>query len=218
MAISKFNYNSFNVTPVAGNALSFNSDADGFTTQGASSMILIKTLTASTSATLSFVDGSSDVVLDSTYPIYMFKYINCHPATNNAEFSVNFRDGSTDYDATKTTTVFEAYHSEDNSANGFSYQTGDDIAQGTGFQTISKNIGNNNDSSCSGELMLFNPSSTTFVKHFIGRSNKMEVSVTGDFLVAGYCNVTSAIDGVQFKMSSGNIDAGKIKLYGIKDS
>jgi hypothetical protein len=218
MAISKFNYNSFNVTPVAGNALSFNSDADGFTTQGASSMILIKTLTASTSATLSFVDGSSDVVLDSTYPIYMFKYINCHPATNNAEFSVNFRDGSTDYDATKTTTVFEAYHSEDNSANGFSYQTGDDIAQGTGFQTISKNIGNNNDSSCSGELMLFNPSSTTFVKHFIGRSNKMEVSVTGDFLVAGYCNVTAAIDAVQFKMSSGNIDSGTIKLYGIKDS
>jgi len=218
MAISKFNYNSFNVTPVAGNALSFNSDADGFTTQGASSMILIKTLTASTSATLSFVDGSSDVVLDSTYPIYMFKYINCHPATNNAEFSVNFRDGSTDYDATKTTTVFEAYHSEDDSANGFSYQTGDDIAQGTGFQTISKNIGNNNDSSCSGELMLFNPSSTTFVKHFIGRSNKMEVSVTGDFLVAGYCNVTAAIDAVQFKMSSGNIDSGTIKLYGIKDS
>ena len=218
MAISKFNYNSFNVTPVAGNALSFNSDADGFTTHGASSIILIKTLTASTSATLSFVDGSSDVVLDSTYPIYMFKYINCHPATNNAEFSVNFRDGSTDYDATKTTTVFEAYHSEDNSANGFSYQTGDDIAQGTGFQTISKNIGNNNDSSCSGELMLFNPSSTTFVKHFIGRSNKMEVSVTGDFLVAGYCNVTAAIDAVQFKMSSGNIDSGTIKLYGIKDS
>ena len=182
------------------------------------SLTHIKTLTASSSSTLSFVNGSDDVVLDSTYPIYMFKYINCHPATNNAEFSVNFRDGSTDYDATKTTTVFEAYHSEDDSANGFSYQTGDDIAQGTGFQTISKNIGNDNDSGCSGELMLFNPSSTTFVKHFIGRSNKMEVSVTGDFLVAGYCNVTAAIDAVQFKMSSGNIDAGTIKLYGLKDS
>ena len=184
----------------------------------AKSLTHIKTLTASSSSTLSFVNGSDDVVLDSTYPIYMFKYINCHPATNNAEFSVNFRDGSTDYDATKTTTVFEAYHSEDDSANGFSYQTGDDIAQGTGFQTISKNIGNDNDSGCSGELMLFNPSSTTFVKHFIGRSNKMEVSVTGDFLVAGYCNVTAAIDAVQFKMSSGNIDSGTIKLYGIKDS
>ena len=178
----------------------------------------IKTLTASSSGTLSFVDGSSGVVLDSTYPIYKFEFINCHPATNNAEFSVNFRDGGTNYDATKTTTVFEAYHTEDDSGHGFSYQSGDDIAQGTGFQTIAKNIGNDNDSSCSGELMLFNPSSTTFVKHFIGRSNKMEVSVTGDFLVAGYCNVTAAIDAVQFKMSSGNIDSGTIKLYGIKDS
>ena len=218
MALTKYNFNSFDVTSAASKALGFNSSANGFATISPGSMTLIKTLTASSSSTISFVNGSSDVVLDSTYPVYMFKYINCHPATNNAEFSVNFRDGSTDYDATKTTTVFEAYHSEDDSANGFSYQTGDDIAQGTGFQTISKNIGNDNDSGCSGELMLFNPSSTTFVKHFVGRSNKMEVSVTGDFLVAGYCNVTAAIDAVQFKMSSGNIDAGTIKLYGIKDS
>jgi len=218
MALTKFNYNSFDLTTAASKGLAFNSSANGFETAAEGSMTLIKTLTASSSSTLSFVDGSSSVVLDSTYPIYLFKYINCHPATNNAEFTIGFRDGSTDYDATKTTTVFEAFHSEDDSANGFSYQTGDDIAQGTGFQTISKNIGNDNDSSCSGELMLFNPSSTTFVKHFRGRSNKMEVSVTGDFFVAGYCNTTTAIDGVQFKMSSGDIDAGTIKLYGIKDS
>ena len=185
----------------------------------AKSLTHIKTLTASSSSTLSFVNGSDDVVLDSTYPIYMFKYINCHPATNNAEFSVNFRDGSTDYDATKTTTVFEAYHSEDDSANGFSYQTGDDIAQGTGFQTISKNIGNDNDSGCSGELMLFNPSSTTFVKHFMARTNYAHPSnISEEDNKAGYFNTTSAIDEIQFKMSSGNIDAGTIKLYGLKDS
>ena len=184
----------------------------------AGAMTLIKSQTASSSSTISFVHGTSDVVLDGTYPIYLFKYINCHPATNNAEFTVGFRDGSTNYDATKTTTVIEAYHSEDDSGAALSYQTSDDIAQGTGFQTISKNIGNDNDSSCSGELWLFSPSSTTYVKHFFGRSNKMEVSVTGDFLVAGYCNVTAAIDAVQFKMSSGNTDAGTIKLYGIKDS
>ena len=175
-----------------------------------SSLVLLETQTASSSATVSFTSN-----IDSTYKEYIFKFIDIHPATNNAEFSVGFRDGSTDYDATKTTTVFEAYHTEDDSGNGFSYQTGDDIAQGTGFQTIAKNVGNDNDSSCSGTLHLFDPSSTTFVKHFISRSNKMEVSVTGDFLVAGYCNVTAAIDGVQFKFSSGNIDAGTIKMYGV---
>jgi len=174
------------------------------------SLVLISTVTASSSSTVEFTSG-----IDSTYKEYIFKFIDIHPATNNAEFSVGFRDGSTDYDATKTTTVFEAYHTEDDSGNGFSYQTGDDIAQGTGFQTIAKNVGNDNDSSCSGTLHLFDPSSTTFVKHFISRSNKMEVSVTGDFLVAGYCNVTAAIDGVQFKFSSGNIDAGTIKMYGV---
>ena len=171
---------------------------------------LISTQTASSSSTISFTSE-----IDDTYDSYVFKFYDIHPATNNAEFSVGFRDGGTNYDATKTTTVFEAYHTEDDSGNGFSYQSGDDIAQGTGFQTIAKNIGNDNDSSCSGELMLFNPSSTTFVKHFISRSNKMEVSVTGNFLVAGYCNVTASIDGVQFKMSSGNIDSGVIKLYGV---
>jgi hypothetical protein len=175
-----------------------------------SSLVLISTQTASSSATIDFTSG-----IDSTYKEYIFKFIDIHPATNNAEFSVGFRDGSTDYDATKTTTVFEAYHTEDGSGNGFSYQTGDDIAQGTGFQTIAKNVGNDNDSSCSGTLHLFDPSSTTFVKHFISRSNKMEVSVTGDFLVAGYCNVTAAIDGVQFKFSSGDIDSGTIKMYGV---
>ena len=82
MAISKFNYNSFNVTPVAGNALSFNSDADGFTTQGSSSMVLIKTLTASSDANLSFVNGASSVVLDDTYPVYLFKFINIHARSN----------------------------------------------------------------------------------------------------------------------------------------
>ena len=205
MALVKYNNNSISaVTSTAG--------------MPAGAMTLIKEQTASSSATISFVHGTSDVVLDSTYPIYVFKYINCHPATNNAEFTVGFRDGSTNYDATKTTTVTEAYHSEDDSGAALSYQTSDDIAQGTGFQTISKNIGNDNDSSCSGELWLFSPSSTTYVKHFFGRSNKMEVSVTGDFLVAGYCNVTAAIDAVQFKMSSGNCDSGTIKLYGIKDS
>ena len=179
----------------------------------------IKTLTASSSATLSFVDGSDGVVLDSTYPIYMFKYINCHAATNNVAFSVNFRDGSTDYDATKTTTLFAAAHNEADNAAEMGYASTDDIAQGTGFQGLTRGTGNGNDESCSGELMLFNPSSTTFVKHFLSNSNNYNSNTQSNHcLVAGYCNVTAAIDAVQFKFSSGNIDAGKIKLYGIKDS
>jgi hypothetical protein len=185
----------------------------------AKSLTHIKTLTASSSSTLSFVNGSDDVVLDSTYPIYMFKYINCHAATNNVAFSVNFRDGSTDYDATKTTTLFAAAHNEADNAAEMGYASSDDIAQGTGFQGLTRGTGNGNDESCSGELMLFNPSSTTFVKHFLSNSNNYNANTQSNHcLVSGYCNVTAAIDAVQFKFSSGNIDAGTIKLYGIKDS
>ena len=185
----------------------------------AKSLTHIKTLTASSSSTLSFVNGSDDVVLDSTYPIYMFKYINCHPATNNVAFSVNFRDGGSSYDATKTTTLFAAAHNEADNAAEIGYASSDDTAQGTGFQGLTRGTGNGNDESCSGELILFNPSSTTFVKHFLSNSNNYNSNTQSNHcLVAGYCNVTAAIDAVQFKFSSGNIDAGTIKLYGIKDS
>ena len=179
-------------------------------------MTLIKTLTASSSGTLSFVHGTSSVVLDSTYKEYVFKFINIHPATDGQNFTVNFRDGSTAFDATKTTTLFQAQHSEGDATN-FSYQTGNDLAQGTGYQTISQYVGNGNDETCSGELFLFSPSSTTFVKHFISKANSYFANdkSNNDF-TAGYCNVTAAIDGVQFKFSSGNIDAGTIKMYGIK--
>ena len=186
----------------------------------AESLTHIKTLTASSSSTLSFVDGCSDVVLDNTYPIYLFKIINTHPATDGQKitFQGSTNTGSS-YGVTATTTAFDAEHSEGD-ANSFSYNTSSDLAQGTGFQPLSlNNIGNDNDQSASGELFLFNPSSTTFVKHFIYTGSSLN---NGDYLsndfVAGYFNTTSAIDAIQFKMESGNIDAGTIKLYGIKDS
>ena len=219
MALTKYNFNSFDVTSAASKALGFNASANGFATISPGSMTLIKTLTASSSATLSFVNGSSDVVLDSTYPVYLFKYISCHPATDEASFTVGFRDGSTDYDAPKTTTIFRAYQDESGSANALGYASSSDIAQGTGFQTLDYGVDNDADSCCSGEMFLFNPSSTTFVKHFLARGNTVqEASITRADHVAGYCNTTTAIDAVQFKFSSGNIDAGTIKLYGIKDS
>ena len=186
-------------------------------------LVLIKTLTASSSGTLSFVNGADSVVLDSTYPIYKFEFIDIHPSADDAMFTVGFRDGSTAYDATKTTTAFECFgkETEGGGSTSLGYSPGSDLAQSTNFQYINtaNGIGNGNDECLNGELTLFNPSSTTFVKHFIARTSSVhDASASQDHHTAGYCNVTAAIDGVQFKFSSGNIDAGTIKLYGIKDS
>ena len=180
----------------------------------------IKTLTASSSSTLSFVNGSDDVVLDSTYPIYLFKFINIHNSAV-AQFQVNFRDGGSNYDATKTTTSFYAYHAENGGEQALSYVTSTDEAQSTDAQALTTSPGIENDEAGSGEMYLFNPSSTTFVKHFLGTMNYVDDSgspLSVQFNIAGYCNVTAAIDAVQFSCSSGNIDAGTIKLYGLKDS
>ena len=206
MALVKYNNNS----------LSSVTSAAGFP---AGDMTLIKTLTASNSSDISFVNGSSDVVLDSTYPIYVFKFISVHPSADNVHFRVNFRDGGSSYDATKTTNYFRAYHDEADSSTSLAYSAGNDLAQGTGVQNLTEGQGNGNDESFSGEMFFFNPSSTTFVKHFISRLQSYnQADISYESYVSGYCNVTAAIDGVQFTMTSGDIDAGTIKLYGIKDS
>jgi len=210
MGLVKYNNNSISAVTATGLA------------NGA--MTHIKTLTASASATLSFVDGADSVVLDSTYPIYVFKVINAHPSAENVKLNINFRDGDTAYDAVKTTTAFSASHYENNSAYAFQYEVSKDLAQSTGVQTLHINTfkGSVEDTSVCSEIFLYNPSSTTFVKHFIIRSINMgndgANSFSEDSYIAGYCNTTAAIDGVQFTMDSGNIDAGQIKLYGIKDS
>ena len=191
-------------------------DAGSFSV-GLGDMVHIKTLTASSSANLSFVHGTSSVVLDSTYPVYLFSWINCHPATNNVTFKAGFRDGGTNYDATVTSNSFNATADEAGTDAGLNYQAGRDQAQGTAYQDLTSFNGNQNDSGTSGVMHLFDPANTTHVKHFIIRSQQMNVEApynTQD-LFAGYCNVTAAIDAVQFKFSSGNIDAGTIKLYGV---
>jgi len=166
-------------------------------------------------------DGSDDNAtfasgIDSTYKEYLFIFNSIHPETNGVYFQVNFRDGSTNYDATKTTTYFRAYHDEGDTATSLEYTTGGDLAQATGNQRISDDLGNGNDECCSGYLHLFNPSSTTFVKHFIARSNTYHSSdYSVDVYTAGYCNVTAAIDGVQFAMSSGEIQGGTIQMFGV---
>ena len=180
----------------------------------------IKTLTASSSSTLSFVNGSSDVVLDSTYPIYKFVYTNMHPSGDGEglKFQASTNTGSS-YGVSCTNTAFRSQHNEADSTAALDYDTGNDLANGTGFFIIAAGTGNDNDQSNSGELTLFNPSSTTFVKHYLATSNANEdADASKQYLCAGYFNTTSAIDAVQFKFGSGNIDAGTIKLYGIKDS
>ena len=178
---------------------------------GGGSLNLISTQTASSSSTISFTSG-----IDSTYKEYIFKFTDIHPATDNTNFTVNFRDGGSSYDATKTTTFFQANHEEDGTNGALGYVTGNDLAQSTSSQILIQQNGNGNDECISGELRLFNPSDTTFVKHFMARSTgNITYDYCYDVFVAGYCNTTTAIDGVQFSMSSGNIDAGTIKLYGV---
>ncbi len=175
-------------------------------------LTFISKQTASSSATISFTSG-----IDSTYKEYVFIWNNIHPATNNASFKFNMSiDAGSNYNVTKTTTFFQAAHKEDGTGGGLSYEASQDLAQGTGVQTLIADIGNDNDQSASGYLHLFNPSSTTFVKHFISAgSNYNGDDYVNNPFSAGYANTTSAVDAVQFSMSSGNIDSGDIILFGL---
>ena len=178
-----------------------------------SGMKFMKKLTASGSATLSFVHGSGGVDF-SSYKEYMFTFNNIHPASDQDFEFQGSTDGGSSYGVTMTTTFFQAYHNEADSATALAYSAGNDIAQGTGFQRLMK-ITTDNDFSCGGTSNLFNPSSTTFVKHFTSNCNGNNASYSQNEFSNGYFNTTSAIDAFQFKMASGNIDAGDICLYGI---
>ena len=183
------------------------------------SMVFIKKVTASSDGDISFVDGTSDVVLDDTYKEYIFTYNNMHPSADAAKFLFQGNAaGGSGYNETITSTFFYAYHAEADDEANMSYYGGGDQAQGTAFQRLgSGGVGTDNDQSASGYLHLFNPSSTTFVKHFIATNSTYQNSddVNHNF-ISGYFNTTSAIDEIQFKFDSGNIDAGDICLYGIK--
>ena len=182
------------------------------------SMVFIKKLTASSDGTLSFVDGASSVVFDSTYKEYLFTFNNMHPETDAAAFTFNGSDddSSHSYDVTKTTTYFYAYQNEAGNSTNLVYDANQDLAQATGFQNLAGSVGSDNDQGLSGYLRIFNPSSTTFVKHFIGETHiSSHEDLALHFFIGGYFNTTADITAMQFKMSSGNIDAGDICLYGI---
>jgi hypothetical protein len=177
------------------------------------SLNFISKATASASASIEFTSG-----IDSTYKEYVFYFVNMHPSTDGVRFVFNMStDGGSNYNVTKTTTFFRARHREDGTNGSLSYDPGgDDIAQGTGFQTLASIVGADNDQCLVGTLHLFNPSSTTFVKHFLATTNTYRSSdYSAEEFIAGYGNTTSAINGVKFQMDSGNIDAGEILLFGI---
>ena len=180
-------------------------------------MTLIKTLTASGSGTLSFVDGAASVVLDNTYDSYVFKFINIHPSVGDLAgltFQVS-TDGGSSYGIAITSTYFRPTHNEDGGSAALVYQASQDLAQSTAYQNITSGDGIENDESASGTLTIYNPSDTTFVKHFIANTNTYHGGdKTRNPFTAGYINSTSAVDAIQFKYSSGNFD-GVIKLYGI---
>jgi len=174
-------------------------------------MTLLETQTASSSSTISFTSG-----IDSTYKEYIFKFYNIHPSAN-ASFGINFSvDGGSNYNVAKTTTSFYAYQNEAGSSTTLQYRTAYDLAQGTGSSPLGGDTMSTSDDECGdGFLHLFDPSSTTFVKHFISRFTPHYPGYAMDGFTAGYGNTTSAINAVQFAMSSGNIDSGVIKLYGV---
>jgi hypothetical protein len=191
-----------------------NSSVTGITVLANASdgITFISSQTASNSASLSFTSG-----LTSTYKAYKFVFSSIHPRTDNVFFQFNLSsDGGSNYNVTKTTTYISTRHNEADSFQELTYQTSLDLAQSTSYQYLMENIGNGADESGSGSLFLFNPSSTTYVKHFISNTNHYEQNnISINVQVAGYGNTTSAVNAINFNMSSGNFD-GVIYLYGIK--
>jgi hypothetical protein len=175
------------------------------------SLTFISKQTASSSASISFTG------IDSTYKEYMFVFNNIRPATGAPAFQFNLStDGGSSYDVTKTTTFFNSRHNEADTETSLSYDTGSDLAQSTSYQRVCGQIKSDSDTCYSGIFFLYNPSSTTFVKHFIANGSLVDDqnANVSDFM-AGYGNTTSAINAIDFKMSSGNIDVGTISLFGI---
>ena len=179
-------------------------------------VVLLATTTASADSAIAFTSG-----IDSTYGEYIFRFYNIHPSADGENFTWQANaSGQSGYNETITSTAFHASHTEGDDIAAMGYDGASDLAEGTGYQPLASYTGNDNDQSFAGELHIFNPSSTTYVTHFISRAS-VAASPTGtnyyrQFHIAGYINTTAAITGINFKYGSGNIDAGKIKLWGVK--
>jgi len=215
MALSKVNFNSLNVTPSASKVLKFNSNNNGLEAGDVGgSLVLISTSTASSSSTIDITSG-----IDSTYKEYIVKFINIHPATDSVHFLFQGDTGTnTSYNQTITSASFRAYNYEGSGTPTLQYYTSGDLDQDTDFHYMTGNagVGNDSDQDFNGTMHLFDPSNTTFVKHFfIDTHSHGPSNYTMRFFAGGYFNTTTAITRLRFKFSSGNIDSGTIKLYGV---
>ena len=183
---------------------------------GAGVMTHIKTLTASSSGTLTFLNGSSNVVFDSTYKQYVFKIINSHPSTNPGIISFQATTDGSNYNTAITSTYFRGYQNEAGNSAALQYAGNFDQAQGTAVQNLDSGSGNGNHEASSGTLTIFDPANTTFVKHFMANvSDENDGDFNHNVFTAGYFNTTSALTGIRFQLDSGNIDSGTFKMYGI---
>ena len=177
---------------------------------GLGNLKFISRSTASSSSSVNITSG-----IDSTYKEYIFVINNMHPQTNDKHFTFQVNaDGGSGFNETITSSVFRAYHLEDGSASGLDHRTANDQAQGTAYQRLSEEVGNGSDEGVSGILHLFDPSNTTFVKHFIARTS-LNYGSPRDTFVAGHINNTTAIDEISFAFTSGNCDSGTIDMYGV---
>ena len=215
MALNKLKFNSINVTPAASEAIRFNSSANGLETASAGgALVKISSVTASSSASVSFTSG-----IDSTYKEYIFFFNNLHPASNsNLQFQTSTNGGSS-YGVTATTTFFYASHQENDGEAIVTYNANRDHAQATDFIYLTGDNmeGTAADASVSGFLHLFEPSSTTFVKHYISNTDHVaDGPYQQNNYSAGYFNTTTAINAIQFKLTTGNIDSGTVTMYGVK--
>ena len=190
-------------------SIKYNMDLSSNAT-GTGALILLSTQTASSDSTIDFTSG-----IDSTYDEYVFKFYNIHPETDGQQFrfQTSTNTGSS-YGVTITSTYFISYHGEAADDTSLGYITGSDQAQTTNFMVLGSGDAEN-DSGISGTMHLYDPSNTTFVKHFTARTINDPSAYAQDEFTAGYFNTTSAIDAVQFKFASGDIDAGVIKMYGV---
>jgi len=188
------------------------SNVTSFPQVPAGNPVLLSTATASASSSIEFTSG-----IDSTYDVYQFKFINIHPSTGSKfQFNLSTDSGST-YNVAKTTTTFQSYHYENDVEAILGYDTGDDEAQTTGNAEIAASgTGTGSDEHLTGEFSIFNPSSLVFVKHIISNVVTSGNGLSHQTFMAGYGNTTSAVNSIKFQFASGNIDAGTIKMYGIK--
>lgn len=206
-SLSKIKANSLNLAGTFG----FSGTVTGLADE--TPLVLISTFTSDGSdANATFTSG-----IDSTYKEYLFVFNNIHVQNNGTILTFHpSTDGGSSFGVATTNTFVESQHNEANTIAQLTYDGDKDQAQNTGLIYFGPAGDSDNDGSTSGILRLYNPSSTTFVKHYISAMQGMENdNISTLVLGAGYINTTSAVNAMRFQLSSGEIQGGTIDLFGV---